>query len=227
MRLIQILILAQVPDSWIHSLPFLFNNIKIWVKAGIFIAIFFALLIMVNHFVDEGNEILDGADEIFGDFGMEEDIVEEGEEFILTTILAAFAETISSFMWLVGILCFLPVITAITATIRYMNTELAVTSKRAIGKVGVISSHSMDTPLDKINNVSASSGLFGKIFHYGKVSISDGGNETIVFDFVEEPDQFKRMLMQQIEEYQEAKIREQAERTASAMAGVMNQQAQQ
>lgn len=189
-----------------------------WVKAGICIVIFFVLLGIVNSYTETSNELEELENILSG-----ESIEESAFELFLET----FAEAISGFMLYIGILFFLPVISAITATIRYMNLELSITTKRVLGKTGVISTQAMDTPLDKINNVSASSGLFGKIFHYGKVSISDGGLSSITFDYIENPDDFKRTLMQQIEEYQETKIREQAERTASAMAGVMNQQAQQ
>ena len=60
--------------------------------------------------------------------------------------------------WLKGILlCWLlliPTIKAIAATIRFNKTELAVTNKRIIGKVGVFNTKTLDAPLNKIQNTS-------------------------------------------------------------------------
>ena len=127
--------------------------------------------------------------------------------------------------WVWGILgCWLlliPTINAIKTTIRYFNTELAVTNKRVIGKAGFINSASLDAPLNKIQNVTVSSGLGGKIFKYGTVEIQTAG-DALAFAGIKEPDAFKKFLMNQIEEYENDKIKEQAQQMAAAMAA--NQQ---
>lgn len=53
--------------------------------------------------------------------------------------------------------------------IRFLTTELALTNKKVIGKVGLIRTHSVASALNKIQNISISSGLFGKIFSYGTI----------------------------------------------------------
>ncbi len=122
--------------------------------------------------------------------------------------------------WIWGVLgCFLlfiPTIVAIKKTITYLNTELSVTDKRVIGKAGFINSASLDAPLNKIQNVTVDSGLFGKIFNYGNVKIQTAG-DAIAFFGIKDPDGFKKFLMNQIDEYENAKIKAQAQEMAAAM----------
>lgn len=122
--------------------------------------------------------------------------------------------------WLWGIvgcfLLFIPTINAIKKTIRYFNTELSVTDKRIIGKAGFINSAALDAPLNKIQNVTVTSGLLGKIFNYGNIEIQTAG-DAIAFYGIKDADKFKKFLMNQIEEYENEKIKAQAQELAAAM----------
>lgn len=121
--------------------------------------------------------------------------------------------------WIGGILFFwllIPLIKAIKATITYVYTELAVTNKRVVGKAGFINSASLDAPLNKIQNASVSSGLWGKIFNYGTLTIHTASG-VFKFDGIKNADSFKGILMNQIDEYEEDKIKEQAKQMAAAM----------
>ncbi len=124
------------------------------------------------------------------------------------------------FAWIWGVLgfwlLFIPTIIAIKTTITYVTTELSVTDKRVIGKIGLINTKSLDAPLNKIQSVAVSSGLGGKIFNYGNVKIQSGG-DAIIFCGVKDVEGFKRFLMNQIDEYENDKIKEQATRMAEAM----------
>ena len=129
------------------------------------------------------------------------------------------------FTWVKGILLcwllFIPVIKAIIATIEFLNIELAITNKRIVGKVGVLNTKALDAPLNKIQNVSASSGFWGKIFNYGSVVITTAaGNYR--FDRVKNVDAFKGMVMAQIDQAEEDRIKDQAEQMAAAMSSAIN-----
>lgn len=128
------------------------------------------------------------------------------------------------FAWVFGILffwlLFIPTIKAVKATIAFVNTELAITNKRIVGKVGFANSKSLDAPLNKIQNVSASSDFLGKIFNYGQVKITTAAG-AFNFDGIKNVDSFKGMVMAQIDQAEEDKIKAQAEQMASAMASAM------
>ena len=127
--------------------------------------------------------------------------------------------------WIKGILfCWLfliPLIKAIIATIRFAHVELAITNKRVIGKVGVLNTKSLDAPLNKVQNVSCEQKFFGKIFNYSTVKISTAAGEYN-FDAIKNGESFKGMLLAQIDQYEEDRVKQQASEMASAMASVLN-----
>lgn len=104
--------------------------------------------------------------------------------------------------------------------IRFLTTELGFTNKRLIGKVGLIHTKSLDSPLNKINNVSSSSGLFGKIFGCGNVNITTSSG-AYLYKGIVKPEQFKTNLMKQIDQFDEDRIKQQATEMANAMKGTI------
>lgn len=126
------------------------------------------------------------------------------------------------FWWIFGVvLCWLifPPIYAIFKTLAFSNTELTITDKRVLGKSGVFSRHSLDAPLNKIQNVAISSGILGKIFNYGNIKIQTGG-DALVFLCIKNPNEFKRFLMNQMEVYENERIKTQAMEMATAMKNI-------
>ena len=127
--------------------------------------------------------------------------------------------------WIKGILlCWLlliPTIKAIIATVRFKHVELAVTNKRVVGKMGVANTDSLDSPLDKIQNVGVSQKMFGKIFNYGTVEIVTAAKK---YDFgsINNAEAFKGMIMSQIDQFSEDKLKQQAQFMAQSMASVIN-----
>ncbi len=127
--------------------------------------------------------------------------------------------------WIFGILfCWLlliPLIKAIIATVQFNHVELAVTSKRVVGKVGVIKTKTMDAPLSRVQNVSISQKFLGKLFNYSLVKIDTAAGQY-TFDYIKNANAFKGTLMAQIEQAETDKMQQQAELMARSMAGVIN-----
>lgn len=93
------------------------------------------------------------------------------------------------------------------------TSELAVTSKRIIGKVA---GKSMDAPLDKIQTVIVSQGLLGGIVGEGTVQINTAFG-LYHYKHVDNPEAFKRKVMEQIESYKDEKIHKEAEAIVNRM----------
>lgn len=131
--------------------------------------------------------------------------------------------------WIKGILfCWLlliPLFKAIVATIDYYGSELSLTNKRVLGRCrrDLFKTSSLDAPLNKVQNVNVSQDFFGKIFNYGKVEFVTAG-DNVWFKGIKSPDAFKGMIMSQIDEYEEERVKQQAAEMANAMAGVLNKQ---
>ena len=127
--------------------------------------------------------------------------------------------------WIKGILfCWLlliPLFKAIWRTAEFYHIELGITNKRVIGRAGLKDSKSMDAPLNKIQNASVKQTLGGKIFNYGIVRIDTAGG-SYEFACIKNAEAFKSMLMAQIDQYEEDRVKQQAAEMANAMASVMN-----
>lgn len=100
--------------------------------------------------------------------------------------------------------------------IKYFTTILEITNKRVRGKTGLVKTNELDSPLNKINSVQVKQGAFGKIFNYGTVAITTPSS-VFEFDYVTNPSEFKTILNNQIEAYDENKMEVQAKKIADAM----------
>ena len=100
--------------------------------------------------------------------------------------------------------------------IKFFTTKLIITNKRVNGKTGLINTNELDSPLNKINGVQVRQGLFGKIFNYGTVSITTAST-VFNFDYIDKPNEFKTILNNQIEKYDDDRIEKQAKKMAEAM----------
>jgi uncharacterized membrane protein YdbT with pleckstrin-like domain len=100
--------------------------------------------------------------------------------------------------------------------INYFTTKLEITNRRIKGKVGLIKTNELDSPLNKINSVQVKQGLCGKIFNYGTIMITTASS-MFEFDYVTNPNEFKTILNNQIEAYEENKMDMQAQKIAKAM----------
>lgn len=127
--------------------------------------------------------------------------------------------------WLKGVLfCWvllIPLIKAIIKTVQFFSIELAITNKRIIGKTGVVNTSSLDSPLNKIQNVAVKQPLFGKIFNYADVTVTTAAG-SYSFGAIKNADAFKNMVLAQIDQYEEDRVKQQASEMASAMASVIN-----
>lgn len=100
--------------------------------------------------------------------------------------------------------------------IKYFTTKLEITNRRVKGKIGLINTNELDSPLNKINSVQVKQGLFGKIFNYGTITITTPSS-LFNFDYITNPNEFKTILNNQIEAYDDERIEKQAKKLASAI----------
>ena len=147
--------------------------------------------------------------------GKNEQIVKKAERngiFLVSTWVMGFV-----FCWLLLI----PVIKAVIATVQFCSVELAITNKRLVGKTGVVNTKALDAPLNKIQNVSVTQKLGGKIFNYATVEVDTAAGKYY-FRAIKNADAFKGMIMSQIDQFEEDRMKQQASEMANAMASVIN-----
>jgi uncharacterized membrane protein YdbT with pleckstrin-like domain len=77
------------------------------------------------------------------------------------------------------------------------TTEIAVTNERVIYKKGLIARHVGELGVDRIEGVSVSQGVWGRIWGYGTVIIRGMGvGEVILPPLIEEPINFRKAIQE-------------------------------
>lgn len=105
---------------------------------------------------------------------------------------------------------------AIIQSLNALTSKGVVTTERVSLKWGFIGSEEFDAAHDKIASVSSSQGLFGKIFNYGFVVITNTGADKFLF-FTAAPQQAKALIFDAQEKYKEQQMQKQAGAMARAM----------
>lgn len=122
--------------------------------------------------------------------------------------------------WIKGILLmwllFIPTIKAIKLTISVSKIELALTTQRLVGKVGIVARQAMDAKLDKVQTVKIEETFWGRIFGYATVVVTTSGS-NYAFQAIVHANEFKNKIMNEIDEYEDYKVKKQAQALAGAM----------
>lgn len=74
------------------------------------------------------------------------------------------------------------------------TTEIAVTNKRIIYKKGLIARHVGEIGIDRIEGVSVSQGVWGRVWDYGRVSIRGMGVGEVTLPPIEMPISFHKAI---------------------------------
>lgn len=102
--------------------------------------------------------------------------------------------------------------------IEWRNNIWAVTNFRVIDEFGVFSYTSKESPLDKINNVSFSQNIWGKIFGFGDVQIQTAAEiGSTIYRKVSKPQKLKETITQMQEDYKNIQIKKHAAEIADAI----------
>lgn len=107
-------------------------------------------------------------------------------------------------LFIIGIIWF------IIRYIGYKNNDLILTNKRVFGKCGLIFTTLMQCPLEKIDSVSFSQGIVGKIIGYGTVQVYTTSSR-FKFRFIQEGHSFYNDIFNQLEITEKEKRQENAD----------------
>jgi uncharacterized membrane protein YdbT with pleckstrin-like domain len=78
--------------------------------------------------------------------------------------------------------------------IRRLSTELAVTDRRVITKVGLIRRTTMEMNLSKVESVVVDQGILGRIFDYGTVVVKGTGGGMEPLATIDRPLDFRSRI---------------------------------
>jgi uncharacterized membrane protein YdbT with pleckstrin-like domain len=87
------------------------------------------------------------------------------------------------------------------AWVRRSATEMAVTNKRVIIKVGFLTKRTIELFLSKVESVEVEQTLPGRMLGYGSITVKGTGGTNEPFSHVASPLEFRRQVQRQIEEH--------------------------
>jgi uncharacterized membrane protein YdbT with pleckstrin-like domain len=99
-----------------------------------------------------------------------------------------------------GFMLFLALLFIGSAVLRVLTTELALTNKRVIAKVGFIRRNTVELRLEKVEGLMVNQGIFGRILNYGSVSVSGTGGIKTPIPFISNPTNFRRVVNEFLED---------------------------
>jgi uncharacterized membrane protein YdbT with pleckstrin-like domain len=87
------------------------------------------------------------------------------------------------------------------AVVRRNSTEMAVTNKRVIIKVGFLTKRTIELFLAKVESVGVEQSIMGRMMGYGSITLRGTGGTNEPFSHVANPMEFRRQVQHQIEEH--------------------------
>ena len=85
------------------------------------------------------------------------------------------------------------------AVVSRSATEMAVTNKRVVVKVGLLRRKTIELFLSKVESVGVEQGLLGRMLGYGSIVVRGTGGTAEPFRKVHSPLEFRRQVQQQSE----------------------------
>jgi len=99
-----------------------------------------------------------------------------------------------------AIVFILSMISLIKAFIFKISTELAITSKRVIAKVGFISRNTIELNHKKVESFIVDQSIFGRIFGFGTIVVCGTGGGKTPIPNIDNPLEFRRQAMKVADE---------------------------
>ena len=99
-----------------------------------------------------------------------------------------------------AIVFILSMMSLIKAFIFKISTELAITSKRVIAKVGFISRNTIELNHKKVESFIVDQSIFGRIFGFGTIVVCGTGGGKTPIPNIDNPLEFRRQAMKVADE---------------------------
>ena len=84
----------------------------------------------------------------------------------------------------------------LAAHLRRGSSEFAVTNKRVVIKLGVMSTRSLELLLTKVEGIAVNQGLWGKMLGFGDIVVTGSGGTRESFSNIQDPLGFRRAIQE-------------------------------
>jgi uncharacterized membrane protein YdbT with pleckstrin-like domain len=100
--------------------------------------------------------------------------------------------------YLVGFLLFLAAWRLLDRLILYLTSEFGVTSKRVLGKTGLVRLKTTDIVLAKVEAIRINQSILGRICNFGDVLVTGTGGTEEILSYIPEPQLFSKLIQEQL-----------------------------
>ena len=105
-------------------------------------------------------------------------------------------------IWLGLLIIILSAIPMLSAVIRYLTNEFAVTTRRVIVKAGFIRRKTIELNHNQVESLEVSQGLIPRLFNAGTIVVNGTGRSRAPADFIFNPMEFRRNALETIDNSQ-------------------------
>jgi uncharacterized membrane protein YdbT with pleckstrin-like domain len=84
----------------------------------------------------------------------------------------------------------------IVAWVRYKSTELAITTKRVIVKVGFIRRSTVEININKVESIQVDQAILGRMFNFGTLVIAGAGTPQAPVAGISSPMEFRKAFIE-------------------------------
>jgi membrane protein YdbS with pleckstrin-like domain len=139
---------------------------------------------------------------------------------VVVAAAVAAAMRFSAYWWIPTIIALVFIFNFVWKILQRKTNIWVITNLRVIDEYGVISSHSVESPLDKINNVEFDQSIWGRLFDYGDVTLQTAAEmgET-VYRFLVHPKQVQTTIFNAQGDFIKDLINQHARGLADAIQG--------
>jgi uncharacterized membrane protein YdbT with pleckstrin-like domain len=114
--------------------------------------------------------------------------------FLLFTAWAVFVATNDNNRGAAFVIFLIGTLPLAWSYLRYRCSEFAVTDKRVLVKTGMIQRHTLETLLNKVENISVEQSLLGRVLNYGTIQVTGTGSTKETFTNIAAPLEFRKQV---------------------------------
>ncbi len=127
-------------------------------------------------------------------------ILTDGEQVIYQARLSMWSQFVLILVGIVLLPAFgIGLLLMLWAWIICRTTELSITNKRIISKIGIFKRSTMELRLDKIESIKVDQGFMGRILNFGSITISGTGGDKTPIESIADPLQFQKHFMSAVD----------------------------
>lgn len=82
------------------------------------------------------------------------------------------------------------------AYVRYKTTELAITTRRVIVKIGFIRRNTVEINIQKVESIQVDQGVLGRLFNFGTLVIAGAGSSQAPIAGISSPMAFRKAFIE-------------------------------